>query len=437
VEFYLANSTSEIQTEHLNATIIRHPGCAVTLEIAVKPEATKAAYTKALKGINKEVVIPGFRKGKAPDSLILQQFSKHVTREWHDVLVNTAFHELLKHTHLYPLTQEKSIKKAEVKKASVEEGAQILIEYEARPDIPHIDFKDLQLQPVERKEVEPEDVEQTIHELLLRYAEWSDVEDRPVQEGDYVELDIVTAEEPPQILCQDMRFAVSKEKMAEWMYPLMLGRSVNDTVEGMSQRDSSFKEDPAAFKPTLCRITIKAIKRAKLPDLNDEFAKKVGLKTIEELRPRVEADLNKQADLEKQSQFRAQLEQIILKNYAFDLPASIFEKQRREMISQRLREEPPPISEERAKQISQEVQEKLQEAYQMFFSCQKIAEENGIQVYESEIQNEIIRQLMMPAEDRLINLNMPEEEVRSSLYVHVLSRKVLDFLVGKATVTST
>src|ERR1700728_4484173 len=143
-----ATQPEEIKTDHLSVIMTRKPGCHVKLEISVDPEATNAAYLKAVKSVNKEISIPGFRKGKAPDHLIIQRFEKYITKEWYDNLVNIAFLEFLEHSKLYPFNQgSKSIKKAEIKNATRENGAHALIEYECQPTVPAINFSDIQTSP--------------------------------------------------------------------------------------------------------------------------------------------------------------------------------------------------------------------------------------------------------------------------------------------------
>src|ERR1700722_163557 len=159
----------------------RQPGCRVKLEIRVTPEATQAAYAKAIKAVSKEGSIPGFRKGKVPNSVILKQFGKHVTSEWHELLINNAFQEFLEQTQLYPFTRDKSMKRVEVKSASQEAGAELLIEYEAGPQIPKVAKNQIKITPFPKRLVAEKDVDERLHALQLHYADWSIVADRPIQ----------------------------------------------------------------------------------------------------------------------------------------------------------------------------------------------------------------------------------------------------------------
>lgn len=435
----MSNQQEEIKTDNLSVNLIRKPGCLIRLEINVSPAGAKAAQAKAIKTVNKEVSIPGFRKGKAPEALVVQQFGKYVKQEWHEILLNTAFGEFLEKTKLYPFTTtQKSIKRAEVKSADLEAGAQLIMEYEAKPEVPTIDGADIILKKVKREPITPEDIEDTIRQIQLRYAEWTDITDRPVQEGDFVDLTIEALEDPPRNICTEMRFEVAAGKMGHWMRKLIIGHHANEVLEGISEKEDDDKELPD-FKATPCRITILRIKTAQEAPLDNELAKKVGLQNIEDLRPRVEADLNRKADAEVVDQTRAQVEEILLEKYAFDIPSSLIEKQRKELLDKRVyemsaREDPPEKMIENVKKIEGEINQELDRAYRLFFIARKLAEENNIEVYENEVMNEMMRQIMLPHGQGIIDASMNPEEARSKLFVNVLSQKVLDFLASKAKV---
>jgi trigger factor len=441
-EVTLSNHTDQIETiktEHLAVSLTRKPGCHLKLTITVSPAATQAAYAKAVKAINKEISIPGFRKGKAPDAIVIQRFEPQIKKEWHDVLLNTSFSEFLNQTHLYPYASiQQSIKRAEIKSVSKEAGAELLLEYEARPTIPTVDTESLQLKPVTTSEVTAEAIEETLHQIQLKLGTWNKITDRPVEEGDFVDLDIEALENPPRSICQDMRFEVAQGRMGNWMKKLIIGKSVNETVEGMSEIEESMPiEAEEDFKPTLCRITIKEIMTSVLPPLDDELAKKVGLQTIDELKPKVEQDLQKRAEDERKDQLRAQVENLLLEKYDFDIPASLIATQIKETIDHRLLElKKHEHSKEHLKTMAKEIEAnahiELNRAYRLYFLTRKIAEENNIGVFENELMSEMFKQMMLPEGQAMVSQGVNTDEVRSKLFVNVLSKKVLDFLAEKA-----
>src|SRR5262249_7600353 len=155
---------------------------------------------------------------------------------------------------------------------------------------------DLKLHPVKLQEVTQKHIDETIENIRLHHAEWETISDRPVQEGDFVNLDIDAIEEPGFNICKDTSFEVKEGKMGAWMRKLIIGLNVNESAEGISEKEKTNTEteceecvhnlEAQDFKPTHCRLTVKTIKKAILPALDEALAKKVGCDSVEQLRER-------------------------------------------------------------------------------------------------------------------------------------------------------
>lgn len=423
--------------------VSREPGALVKLTIDVAPKATHASYQQALKNINKEVSVPGFRKGKAPTDYILKKYSKQVEQEWKELLLNTAFRESLGLIKTYPF-DDKSVRKANIEKISLEEGAKVHIEFEALPDVPNINLEDLSLKPVQKKEITEKDIEDTIEEVRLHHAQWEDVEGRGVENGDWVDLDIVNAEKPEEIFVSNGRFKVEEKKIGEWLRQLILGKNKDEVLEAMSEKETHQDECEACesgedghhhhhdeFKPTLCRVTIKSIKKPNLPELNEELAKKVGAQSVEDLKTKVANTLSQREERRVQTKLRNQIDTQLLKKYAFDVPRSLIEKDKKYRIEHRLSHLSTQDKDSEA-QIEQEVEQELQEAFQLLFLTRKIAQQHQISVSNEEVMQEFMQQMMMQdVEEKVVDQSMDSEEIRSRLFSYLLTKKAKDFLVEK------
>lgn len=438
---------SEFKSDNITVNVTRMPGCKIKLDIFVSPLGADAAYRKAIKTINKDVSIPGFRKGKAPDSMILQNYKKYVDQEWNDVLVNTAFQEALNLTKIYPFTKE-SIKRPQVKNSSPKEGAHIVVEFEAAPDVPSVNPSDLTIKVIERAPITQEDIDATIHDLRLRNSQWEDVTDRPVQEGDFVDLDIDAIDEPQRNICKDMRFEVAEGKMGGWMRKLVIGKNSGEVVEGVSEKEPEKPceacNDPShehhhhhhpEFKPTTCRIFIKGIKTAKLPEINDELAQKAGVQDVEKLRTNVTAFLERQAEEKSKASFREQVEQQLIAKYQFDLPASFIDKDKEARLSFKISHlsDDEKHRQERLEELEKEAATEAEQACRLFFLTSKVAEESNLTVSSDEIVQEYMRESMIedPAE-RIFDNRMDPKDIRTRLYTYLLEKKAKNYLAEKA-----
>jgi trigger factor len=429
-------TTQEYGSDHVKVIAERKPGCRVKLDIQVTPLGAEAAYKKAAKSVNKEVTLPGFRKGKAPDEMVIKNFGKYVDQEWQEVLVQTAFKEALELVKLYPLN-EKSIQRPQVKKASRNEGAHIIIEFESNPEIPDINPADMRLKNVARKDVTQKEVEDSCQQLLMHYAEWEEITDRPVEEDDYVEIDIEDLENPGHYICQNTLFEVKEGKMGEWMRRLIVGKNLLESVEGLSERSPNLDPD-AEFKQTNCKITVKKIKKATLPELNEDLAKKVGASSVEDLMTKIKKNLETEADSEVRSKLRKQLEKELLDLYPFDVPNSFIQREKKTRLdySRRAMEKAGKNQEEIKNQLSTletTLDQEIGDNLRLFFLARKIADEKNISITKDELLRELMLEMYSPSSP--FDTSLDPEEVRTKVYISLLSRKVQDYIIDRATIS--
>lgn len=428
------NENTSYQNENIQVSVEQFPGCQVKLTVNVQPQGSKAAYKKAIKMINKEVSLPGFRKGRAPEAMVIEHYASYIDKEWKNLVVETAFHEALQLCKVYPFSQ-KTIKKPDVKSLDKESGGTIVIEFERTPEVPEILGSDLTLTKPEEKEVTQEKIDENLELIQLHNAEWEDVEGRGVEKGDFVDVKIVEVDNPENVLCENTRFEVKEGKMGEWMIKLILGKNVNDKVEGMSERSPEMPEEEE-FKPTNCEITLLSIKTPKLPPLDDELAKKVGVKTHEELLEKVKQRIELEHKQESQDVLRKELANVLTEKYLFEVPESFVGPQ----IAGRLQELRASLkSEEKtAEEIEKEVESKKEEIAEeikkdvrLQFITRWVADDHKIEVTEQEIIQNLLPLLYQSGEGF-----DPENIERLKGHVHhtLLTHKVHDHLIERASI---
>ena len=147
--------------------------------------------------------------------------------------------------------------------------------------------------------------------------------------------------------------------------------------------------------------------------------------------------LNRQAEQRANEEMRKEAEDLILNKYPFDIPGSIHgagKKSRLHSRLQALKSQNIPDHEIvlQAKQVEKEVIEEIERAFRLFFLSRKVAEEHNINVTQEELLKEMMREMYQNPNQRAIDQTKDPSEVRSRLYVTVLSQKVADFLVEKS-----
>lgn len=434
-----AEESKTLQNENVRFTVHRKPACIVEFDTEALEPLVKNAKKKAIKAISKEVVLPGFRKGKAPDEMIAKNYPKEIDKEWQQEIANLALQECQKLAKIPLLHREAKI--TFQMKSHSPSGALLTLSLETEPQIPQIDPKKLELKAIKRPEVNEDKINETIRQTQLFFANWQHVHDRPVQENDFVLLDVdVIEDHPPTPLFSHTRFEVTEKSMAKWMRDLVLGKKIGEVIEGTSVPDEdASKEDKEELKPKKVRITIKSIDTATLPTLDDEFAKKLGALSVDEMRTKVTALLNKQADEHVQEAYREQVNEFLLTQYAFDLPATLIEKETQFRFRQLLQDGDfqkywENLSADDRKKTIQTVYQQSEKAVRMFYLSRQIVKEANIRIRPEDLPppaSSALELLIKP--QKMFHHQRNSEIEHAEAFSRLVLEKAEDYIIQNAS----
>lgn len=434
------SESQEYKNSELTVTTHRIPGSRMQFKVVAMPGLVKLAHQKAVKRIAKSTSLPGFRKGKTPEDLVLKNFPEEVDKAWQETLAEEAFRaseKLVKAPLLNPQTKISF----EVQNRSLERGAELTLSFETDPEVPSVDPKQITLNAVKRPEVNEEKVEETIRQTQLFFAKWITVDARPVQEGDFVRLDVDIIEETPhQRLFANTRFEVADKSMAQWMKKSIVGLSTGDSAEGVSEADSNeSKEVQETFKPKKVRITVRAIETSDMPVLDEKFAQQLGVKSVEDLRTEVRHLLDRQADQHVREELRDQIGTYLLEHYNFDLPNTLIEKETQFRFRQiwsdpQFQKYWESIAGEERKKIIEQIYHQSERAVKMFYLCRKILTDAHITISP----NDLPKPPTTPLEALLLPRPQVQEQQNSELqqaeaYSRLLLEKAEDYIIEHAS----
>lgn len=414
------------------------PACKVELEVDASAPIVKEARSKAVKAVGKEVTIAGFRKGKAPENLIEKNYPKQIESEMDRLISDICFRECMKISKIPILNNE--LKIGYNMKSHSPDGAKLILFFETEPTIPTIDPKTITLKSVERPEVNADKVEETIRQVQLFFAEWKRVDGRPIQENDFVLLDVdVIEEEPARSLFSGVRFEVTSRAMAKWMKDLVIGHTRGEVLEGTSVPDEDAKEkDKADLTPKKVRVTIRDVETATLPELDDAFAKKVGAPSVAEMRTNIEKLLSEKADAHVKDKLREEVSEKLLSDFKFDVPASLIDREVRFRMQQLLQD--PEYSQhwnnmtnEAKKRSVGSIAEQSEKAVRMFYLCRKILADAKITLSPNDIPKVNDTPLNMLIGDRRdINPQGNTEVHQAEAFSRLLLEKAEDYIIANA-----
>jgi len=381
--------SQELTSEEVHVQVQRKGGCRIEMRVKASPQIVRTARKRAIKAVNKEVSLAGFRKGRAPEEKILKEFPFDVEKYSHKAIADLAFIAAQRIAKV-PILNNHSQISFDLKSQSPEEGAEVFFSFETEPEVPDIDTAEFALSPVKRPEIGEKEIEEAIWQMRFFYAQWKTVQ-RPVQEGDYVMIDLDAVEgENLQKVFRHTRFEVSKERMAGWMKKLVEGAKAGDVLEGVSE-----SEGPESIPPKKVRLTLLKVEEATLPELNDEFAQKVGAVDVAQMRQSIVHLLNRQADEKVETELREQVNSYLMGKYFFELPQSLIEAEKKYRIGQSMGDPQFKASWSRASQeernkFEEKVKAESIEAVKLFYLSRQIVEKAKIPITHQEVQNQAI-----------------------------------------------
>ena len=302
------------------------------VELAIAAEDFRAAIQQAYMKQRKSIVIPGFRKGKAPLMMIEKLYGQEVFFEDAlEIVFPAAVQAAYDEAGIVPVDQPRDV---DVKTMSKEEGVVLAFNVTVKPEITVKAYKGLTVEKAESK-VTKEEIDHEIEHMLDRGARMVDVDDRAAKEGDITVIDF-------EGFVDGVAFEGGKAEK----YSLTLGSGsfipgFEEQVAGHSvgeEFDVNVKF-PTEYAPELAdkdavfKIKLHEIKVKELPELDDEFAKDMGeYETVEELKKGIEEDMLKRKQESAQRAFEDAVIEALCENVEGEIPECMYDNKAQENI---------------------------------------------------------------------------------------------------------
>lgn len=258
------------------------------LVVEVDAEKMDQFKKRAARKISERSKIAGFRPGKAPYHLVVQNFGEQaIIEQAVDFFIDAEYSNILKEADVEPGASGRleSIDSLEPPKLTF-----------MVPLAPEVDLGDYHSLRVSYEWSAPaqEEVDKALDELRQMYATTENVE-REVQEGDYVLLD-VKSETPEMNRTGFAAFVRKEERDTEWPYNGFAKELVGMKPEEVKTVKHTFPEDweveELKGREVELEATVKTVRAVTLPEVNDEFAKTVGAgETLDELMETLKKDV--------------------------------------------------------------------------------------------------------------------------------------------------
>ena len=316
----------------MSSEILKKENSVVTLKLTIDAQsfdkACKDAYNKNKTKFN----VQGFRKGKAPMSIVEKFYGEGV---FFEDAVNTlfpdAFEAAVKEHDL------DTVARPEIDVEEIGKGKNLVIiaDVAVKPEITLGEYKNLTVEKPD-SEVSDEEVEKEIEAMREQNARFVTVEDREVKEKDMLLIDFngkVDGVEFEGGQAENYSIIVGSDTFIPGFEEQLIGMKLNEEKDLSVKFPEEYHAENLAGKDAVFTIKVNEIKEKELPELDDEFAKDVSeFDTLEDLKADAKAKLQKTKDEYADRELENKLVKMAAENATVEIPEAMIDSQVENMV---------------------------------------------------------------------------------------------------------
>jgi trigger factor len=421
------------------------------LKIEVPVEEVAQRFVQAYKELNRQVRVPGFRPGKAPQALLEQRYAKAVEEDVVRSLVPDYYGRALRQAGISPVLVE--IPPLERVKIKRDAPFTFTATVEIKPKIDLRDYKapnPISLKP-DTRTVTEEQLAKGMNVLREQHAR---LEAPPAghkaAEGDFVVLSVEGFLDGQPL--EGSKKAGHLHKVGSKASVLgleidqhVLGKAEGDTVDISQPYPPSHPDPRVAGKTVTFKVAVNAVKIKTLPALDDEFAKDCGeYASLAELQDRLRTEMEKALKREIEEGYKDTIIKRLVETHHFDLPETLVERELeaiiRQSIQQRQRrggENASALETSDLAKLRQENREEAARRVKVGLILEAVAEKEQLTVTQEDLDNEIRRlssELKIAQQELVKMIQAGGQDSIEELRARILAEKSLDFVYRNAVI---
>ena len=302
-----------------------------TITVPADEIATKV--TEKLASLRQQVNMKGFRPGKVPVNLLKKMYGQAVMGEVLEETVNASSQQALQDGELRPATQPK----IEVQK--FEEGSELeyTMAVEVMPEFDPMDFGKLELERL-TAEVEATRVDEAIGNIAEQQKTFEPISgNRKSKKGDALLIDFIGKVDGEAFeggTATDFQLELGSGRFIPGFEDQLIGAKAGEkpNVEVTFPEDYQAKE--LAGKAAVFEVEVKEVREAKAVEINDDFAKQMGLDDLEALKNAVRGQLEQELTGMTRMRLKRTLLDALADNHDFEVPPGMVDSEFQQIVGQ-------------------------------------------------------------------------------------------------------
>lgn len=420
------------------------------LKLVFSQQEVMDAFNSEYQKIRKKAQIKGFRRGKAPLSIIKRFYKEHVQNDVVNSLVKGSLYDAITERSINPIAAP-VLEVSQLPKE--DEDFLVTAVCDIMPELKIEEYKGLTLSFSPMKVDQQGGVEAELKRLQRQHAKTKELPDEAqAQSGHLIEVSVEATEEGKPEKCEAFSFDKLQIELGQDHGRLGEILSDEDTLsllQGAKAQDERTtrikipKDHPHKdYQDRLIDFKIKVIRLSEinLSDIDDEFAKDLGFEDLKKVKENIEDSLNKQVAQHKRNQLESKFFETIMMKYSFDVPPVMTDRVIDDMIKEMRW---PTESEYKAalkdKTFRNRFREIAEQRAKRALIIDTIVKKEQIDVPDSDVRSEVDKMLgaLGGATKETKDYSDLSQMLFSGTKHRMVCDKAMDFIIDNAVVLET
>lgn len=414
----------------------------VEIEFKVAADEFEKAISKVFRKASAEMTVPGFRKGKAPRSVIEKMYGA-------EIFFNDAIDELL------PQAYEDAVKESgavvvsrpeiEVVNCTKEDGFTVKAVLTTYPEVTIGEYKGLKAEK-NAIEVSDELIDAELAALQDRNSRLVSISDRAAENNDTVNIDFegfVDGKSFEGGKGEGFDLLLGSGQFIPGFEDQIVGHNIGEEFDVNVEFPAEYHAEDLAGKPAVFKTKLNEIKIKELPELDDEFAKDISeFDTLDALKEDIRKHKEEEAESAAQLDLENKLVQQVVDSMQANIPQAMYDVRADEMVqdfANRLAQQGLDLetylkfTQMDREQFKKTFAEQAEQQVKIRLALEAVVKAEGITASDEDLEAELLRistTYNYPITE--LRKSVPADEVKKDLAI----QKAIDFIKENAEIAN-
>lgn len=425
----------------MQVTETKNDGLSREYSVTITGSDLDARVDARLTEVAGDIRVPGFRPGKVPLAVLRQRFASSVLGEVIEKTVTETSKEVLDEREIRPAGQPK------IEISSFDKGSDLIytIGVDLMPEIAPMDFSSIALTRLKPK-IETSEIEESLERLAKDFRKTEPAADgAKAASGDVAVIDFVGKVDGVAFdggTAEGHNLELGSNRFIPGFEDQLVGAKKGDEKQVKVTFPEDYGSAELAGKDAVFDVTVQDVQIYVDNEINEDFAKSLGLESLDQLRDQVRERLESDYSNVARSRLKKDLLDVLSDGHNFDVPPAMVDGEFDQIWSQvEQAKEADSLDEEDKGKSDDELKSDYRDIavrrVKLGMLLSEVGRINAIEVSQEDIQRAAITEAQKyPGQERqVMEFYQSNQEAQASLRAPLMEDKVVDFILEMAKIT--